>query len=90
MYATKNEVIREFKSSVFPYKDGFRTEPKFEESIAGRTKLRKQKSDEQPDTTDMTESESEEIAAQRRNQPGQELKILTLSQMFRRLPISLA
>ena len=67
MYATKNEVIRAFKSSVFPYKDGFRTEPTFKESIAERTKLRKQKSDEQPDTTDMIESESEEIAAQRRN-----------------------
>ena len=41
-------------------------EPKFEESIAER----KQKSDEQPDTTDMPDLESEESAAQRRNQQG--------------------
>ena len=44
---------------------------------AERTKLRKQKSDEQPDTTVMPDLESEESAAQRRNQQGQGLKILT-------------
>ena len=34
--------------------------------------------------------ESEESAAQRRNQPGRGLKILTPNQMLSRLPISLA
>ena len=38
----------------------------------------------------MPELESEESAEQRRNQQGKGLKILTPSQMFGRLPISLA
>ena len=41
---------------------------------------------EQPDTTNMSDSESEESAEQR----GQGLKILTPNQMLSRLPISLA
>ena len=65
-------------------------EPKFEESIAERIKLSKQKSDEQPDTTDMSDLESEKSAAQKRNQQGQRLKILTPNQMLSRLPVSLA
>ena len=44
---------------------------KFEEIIPERAELRKQKSDEQPDTTDMPDLESEESAAQGRNQQGQ-------------------
>ena len=43
-----------------------------------------------PDTTDMPELESEESAAQRRNQSAKGLKILTPDQIFSRLPISLA
>ena len=46
--------------------------------------------DKQPDTTGMPELESEESAAQRRNQQGKGLKILTPNQMLSRLPISLA
>ena len=46
--------------------------------------------DEEMDTTIMYELESEESAAERRNQEGQGLKILTPNQMLRRLPISLA
>ena len=48
------------------------------------------KSDEEPNTTDMPELESEESAAERRNQQGQGLKILTPDQMLSRLPITLA
>ena len=48
------------------------------------------KSDKQPDTTDMPELESEEFAAERRNQQAKGLKILTLDQMLSRLPITLA
>ena len=48
------------------------------------------KCDEQPDTTDMPDLKSEESAAQRRNQLGQGLNILTLNQMLSRLPFSLA
>ena len=47
----------------------------------------KQETDEQLDTTGMPELESEESAAERRNQPGKELKILTPDQMLSRLPI---
>ena len=47
-------------------------------------------SDRQPNTTDMPELESEESAAERRNQQGQGLKILTPDQMLSRLPITLA
>ena len=42
-----------------------------------------------PDTTDLSELESEESAAQRRNQSAKGLKILTPDQMLSRLPISL-
>ena len=38
----------------------------------------------------MHELESEESAAERRNQPGEGLKILTPDQMLGRLPITLA
>ena len=48
-----------------------------------------QKSDEQLDTTDMPDLEREESAGQRRNQEREGLKILTLDQMFSRLPIPL-
>ena len=50
--------------------------------------LKPKKSDEQSDTTDMPELEIEESAAERRNQPGQGLKILIPDQMLSRLPIT--
>ena len=50
----------------------------------------KQESDEQPDTTEIPELESGKFAAQRRNQEGQGLKILTPNQMLSSLPITLA
>ena len=40
----------------------------------------------QPDTTNMSELESEESAAQKRNQQEKGLKILTPNQMLSRLP----
>ena len=43
-----------------------------------------------PDELDMPELENEKSAAERRNQQGQRLKILTPDQMLDRLPISLA
>ena len=45
---------------------------------------------EQLDTTAMPDLESEESAAQRRNQQGKGLKILTPNQVLSRLPIALA
>ena len=67
-----------------------------EKSIVERTKLRRQRSAEQPNeqpyTTDILDLESEEFAAEqrRRNQQGKGLRILTPYQMLSRLPISLA
>ena len=45
---------------------------------------------EESDTTNMPELESEESAAESRNQPGKGVKILTPDQMLSRLLISLA
>ena len=42
------------------------------------------------DAIDMSDLESEDSAAERRNEQGQGLKILTPNQMLGRLPISLA
>ena len=44
---------------------------------------------EELDTVNMPELESEESAAEKRNQEGKELKILTPDQMLSRLPILL-
>ena len=49
-----------------------------------------EKSDEQPDTTDMSELESEESTTERKHQLGEGLNILTPDQMLSRLPITLA
>ena len=64
--------------------------PEFEESVAERTKIRRQKKSDDKHTIDMPDLESEESAAQRKNQQGKGLKILTPNQMLSRLPISLA
>ena len=66
------EIQREMPSEL-----GNKEELKFEK--------RRQKFDEQPDTTDMPDLESEESA----DQKWQRLKILTPNQMLSRLPISL-
>ena len=53
-------------------------EPKADEKVDEKTdeKADVKSSQEQPDTTDIPELENEESAEQRRNQEGQELKIL--------------
>ena len=71
MFFIREEIIRTFKKSIFPYIDGFQVEKKSDEE-----------SDEESDedtleavnTTDMPDLESEESATQRRNQLGQGLK----------------
>ena len=52
----------------------------------GSLEIFKKESDEQPDTTDMPELETEESVAQRKNQEGKGLKILTPNQIPSRLP----
>ena len=49
-----------------------------------------EKSNKEPNTTDMPELESDKSPTERRNQPGQGLKILTPDQMLSRLTITLA
>ena len=73
------------------------TQKEMPSEFGGEKKLkfeqRRQKFEQQPDTTDKPELEREESAEQRRkeeNQQGVWLKILTPNQMISRLPISLA
>ena len=79
LFFIKEEIINAFKKGIFPYIDGFQVEKETDEET-----------DEETDTTIMPELESEESAAERRNQQGKGLKILTPNQMLSRLPISLA
>ena len=79
MFFIKEEIINAFKKGIFPYIDGFQVEKETDEET-----------DEETDTTIMPELESEESAAERRNQQGKGLKILTPNQMLSRLLISLA
>ena len=79
LHAIKNEIINAFNKGIFLYIDGFQLEKETDEDT-----------DEEMDTTIMPELESEESAAEKRNQQGEGVKILTLNQMLSRLPISLA
>ena len=67
------------RKTFFPYIDGFQVEKETDEET-----------DEEMDTTIMSELENEESAAERRNQEGKGIKILTPNQMLSRLSISLA
>ena len=67
-----------------------RNEEKIVEIMSLLKEILKTKSDEKPNITDMSELESEESPAKRRNQQGQGLNILTPNQMLSRLPITLA
>ena len=60
------------------------------EMFEEKSDRKNQKSDEQPDNTGTPKLESDESAAERRNQQGKGLKLLTPDQMFSRLPITLA
>ena len=66
-----------------------RNQEKIVKTMSLSKEILKTKSDEQPNTIDIFELESEESAAERRNQPGKWLKRLTPVQMLSRLPITL-
>ena len=73
----RREIIKAFETGIYPYIDGFQTEEELdEESMLD---------DKNIDTTDMPDLESEESATE-----GKGLKVLTLNQILRRLPFSLA
>ena len=83
LFFIREEIINAFKKGIFLYIDGFQVEKETDEETDEDT-------DEEMDTTIMPELESEESAAERRNQQGKGVKILTTNQMLSRLPISLA
>ena len=78
----REEIISVFKKRIFLYIDGFQVEKETDEESTLEN--------EEKYTTNMPDLESEESAAQRKNQQGKGLKILTPNQMLSRLPISLA
>ena len=67
-----------------------RNQKKIVEIMSLLKEILEPKSNEQLDTRNMPELESEESAAERKNQQGQGLKILTPDQMLSRLPITVA
>ena len=79
MLTIRNEIISVFKNS---YLDGFQVEKESDEECRLKS--------EEIDTTDMPDLETEESVAERRNQHGKGLKMLTPNQMLSRLSVSLA
>ena len=75
-------IINAFKKGIFPYIDGFQREKESDEESMLEN--------EEIDTTDLSDLKTEKFVAERRNQQGQGLKILTPNKMLSRLPISLA
>ena len=73
MFFTRKKIIRAFKKGIFPYIDGFQVEKESDEESDEKSTLE----NEEIDSTDMPDLKSEESAAERRNQQGQGLKILT-------------
>ena len=73
MFFNRKNIIRAFKKGIFQYIDGFQVEKESDEESDEKSTLE----NEEIDTTDMPDLKSEESAAERRNQQGQGLKILT-------------
>ena len=90
LFFIREEIINAFKKDIFPYIDGFQGFQVEKETDEDRDEDRDEDTDEEMDTAIMPELESEESAAERRNQQGKGIKILTPNQMLSRLPISLA
>ena len=83
MFTIRKKIINAFSGGIFPNIDGFQVEKESDEDTDEQT-------DEELDTTILPDLESEESVAERRNQLGKGLKILTPNQLLSRLPISLA
>ena len=87
LFFIREEIVNAFKKGIFPYIDGFQVEKERDEETDVE---RDEDTDEEMDTIIKPELESEESAAEKRNQQGKGIKILTPNQMLSRLPISLA
>ena len=81
LLSVREEITRAFERGIFPYIDGFKVEKESDEESTLEN--------EDIDTADTPDLGGEVSAAERRNQQGQGLKILTPNQMLSRLPISL-
>ena len=73
LFDIKNIIVSLFRNCFFrslDYQNTVKLEqkPEFQESVAERTKIRRQKKSDDKHTIDMPDLESEESAAQRRNQ----------------------
>ena len=95
MLFLKEEIINAFQKGIFPYVDGFQIEKGTDkEADEEKDEETDEKTDEETDgemdTIIKPDLESEKSAAQRRNQEGKGIKILTPNQMLSRLSISLA
>ena len=90
LFNLRERIFKRMVNEIIIKSDSDQSDTKYEDSIAERTKLRRQKSNEQLDTTNVSELESEESAEQKINPQGHGLKILTPNQMLSRLLISLA
>ena len=87
LFFIREEIVNASKKDIFLYIDGFQEE---KETGEDRDEDTDEDTDEEMVTAIMPELESEESAAERRNQQVQDIKILTPNQMLSRLPISLA
>ena len=95
LFDIKNTIVSLFRNGFIrslDYQNNIKLEqkPEFEESVAERTKIRRQKQSDDKHITGMPELESEESTAQGKEKKAKGLKILTPNQMLNRLPISLA
>ena len=79
LFIIRGKITNAFSEGIFPYIDGFQAEKESDEET-----------DKELDTKIIPELESEESAAERWNQEGEGVKILTPNQLLSRLPISLA
>ena len=82
MFTIRKKIINAFSEGIFPYIDGFQVEKESDEESMSEN--------DEMDTTIMPGLQSEESAAERRNQQREGVKILTPNQFLNRLPISLA
>ena len=100
IYDGREIIINAFKNKIFPPRaedDYFEDEDRFysPKEVTPRNEIldfgsRQMFENKEERPRDMSELESEESAAQRRNHEGHELKTITPQQMFSRLPTVLA
>ena len=79
MFFIRESIINAFREGIFPYKDEFQIDEESDEE-----------STLENEEIGMSSLENEKSAAEKRNQQGQGLKILTPNEILSRLPTTLA